>query len=378
MVKQTKRAEEIGFSAEGIQNANAVLNEAFESGALMGAALQVSRDGVALAPACFGRRELNPDGAPVDPETIFLVASITKPIVAAGAMLLVERGKVCLDDLVARLVKGFGKQAKGQVQVRHLLTHTSGLPDMLEENLELRAEQAPLEAFVERICKVKLLFSPGTRISYQSCGIAMLGEIVKRVEGMPIREWLSQEIFGPLGLADTSLGMQEDRRDRISDVKIPGESFEYGADEATNWNWNSDYWRSFGAPWGGMFTTVQEMTALLQLFLYGGELAGTRVLAPGTVAAMTSDQTSPMPSLPEEERRRQRWGLGWRLRDRSISTYGDLTSDRTFGHTGATGTVAWVDPESGVTCVLFTNDPKGAGAVRSRVSNAVAGAVMAR
>jgi CubicO group peptidase (beta-lactamase class C family) len=314
----------------------------------------------------------------VDPETIFLVASITKPIVAAGAMLLVERGKICLDDLVARLVRGFGKQAKGEVQVRHLLTHTSGLPDMLEENLELRAEKAPLEVFVERICRVKLLFRPGTRISYQSCGIAMLGEIVNRVEGVPIREWLRREIFDSLGLVDTSLGMQADRRNRISDVKIPGQSFEYGADEATDWNWNSDYWRSFGAPWGGMFTTAQEMTALLQVFLYGGTLEGTRVLGPGTVAAMTTDQTSPMPALPEEERRRQRWGLGWRLRDRSISTYGDLTSDRTFGHTGATGTVAWVDPESGVTCTLFTNDPKGAGAVRSRVSNAVAGAVMSR
>ena len=292
MLKQTDKPEEIGLSAEGMQNAHAILTEAVQSGALMGAALQVSRDGVALAPACFGRRQLDPDGAPVDPETVFLVASITKPIVAAGAMLLVERGRICLDDLVARLVKGFGKQAKGEVQVRHLLTHTSGLPDMLEENLDLRAELAPLDVFVERICRVKLLFRPGTRISYQSCGIAMLGEIVRRVEGVPIREWLSREIFGPLGLADTSLGMQEDRRDRISDVKIPGESFEYGADEATNWNWNSDYWRNFGAPWGGMFTTVQEMTALLQLFLCGGELAGTRVLAPGTVAAMTSGRAA--------------------------------------------------------------------------------------
>ena len=372
MIRQTDNPEQIGLSGEAIQTACGILEEAVVRGELMGAALQVSRGGVALPPACFGRRRLDPEGPSVEPNTVFLIASITKPIVAAAVMRLVERGEVCLDDTVAELVPEFGQAGKESVQVRHLLTHTSGLPDMLPENLTLRAEHATLDVFVQQICKVKLLFEPGTRISYQSCGIAMLGEIVQRVEATPIGVFLRRAFFEPLGLEDTSLGLRK-RNTRESDVKI--HSGEYGGADAVSWNWNSDYWRGFGAPWGGLLTTTAEMTALCQTFLYGGALNGISILNPATVAAMTADQTSAMPDLTRGDRLRQRWGLGWRLRDRVSSIFGDLTSDATFGHEGATGTVAWVDPETETTCVLFTNDPHGAASLRPRVSNAVAAAV---
>lgn len=373
MTRRTDDPEQIGLSEEGIRAACGILEEAVIRGELLGGALQVSRGGVTLPPACFGRRRLAPDGCPVEPDTLFLIASITKPIVAAAVMSLVEQGKVCLDDPVAELVPEFGQGGKDGVQVRHLLTHTSGLPDMLPKNLALRAEHAPLDVFIQHICGVELLFDPGTRISYQSCGIAMLGEIVQRVEGTPVRTYLKRTFFDPLGLVDTTLGLLK-RSPRESDVKI--RSGEYGGADAVSWNWNSDYWRGFGAPWGGLLTTTAEMTALCQTFLYGGSLNGIRVLTPSTVAAMTSDQTSAMPDLVRTDRLRQRWGLGWRLRDRVSSIFSDLTSDATFGHEGATGTVAWVDPETETTCVLFTNDPHGAASLRPRVGNAVAASVM--
>ncbi len=373
MIRQTDNPEQIGLSEECIHAACGILEEAVVRGELMGAAMQVSRGGGALPPACYGRRTLGPEGPPVEPDTVFLIASITKPIVAAAVMLLVERGEVCLDDPVAEFVPEFGQAGKEAVQVRHLLTHTSGLPDMLPENLALRAGHAPLDVFIQQICKVKLLFEPGTRISYQSCGIAMLGEIVQRVEATPIRVFLRRWIFEPMGLENTSLGLRK-RHGRESEVKI--HSGEYGGADAVSWNWNSDYWRGFGAPWGGLLTTTAEMTSLCQAFLYDGALNGIRILNRATVAAMTMDQTSAMPGLTEADRLRQRWGLGWRLRDRVSSIFGDLTSDATFGHEGATGTVAWVDPETETTCVLFTNDPHGAVSLRPRVCNAVAAAVM--
>ena len=372
MIRQTDSPEQIGISAEGMKAACGILEEAVIRGELMGAALQVSRGGVALQPACFGRRTLDSGGPRVEPDTVFLIASITKPIVAAALMLLVERGKVCLDDPVTAHVPEFGQVGKQNVLVRHLLTHTSGLPDMLPENLALRAEHAPLDVFIQRICKVELLFDPGTRISYQSCGIAMLGEIVQRIEATPVRDFLRRAFFEPLGFVDTSLGRPE-RNSRDSDVKIHGG--EYGAADALSWNWNSEYWRGFGAPWGGLLTTTVEMTALCQAFLYEGALNGTRILSPATVSAMTTDQTSAMPELSRTDRFGQRWGLGWRLRDRVSSIFADLTSDATFGHEGATGTVAWVDPATETTCVLFTNDPQGAASLRPRVGNAIAAAV---
>ena len=364
----TQNPGAIGFCEEGIECAYGLLQAAVDSGELMGAALQVSRGGAALPVACFGRRQLTEDGAAVRDDTIFLIASITKPIACAAVMKLIEQGRLCLDDPVEQIIPEFGQRGKEGVAIRHLLTHTSGLPDMLPENHALRAAHEPLAEFVSRICELDLLFEPGARISYQSCGIAILGEVVERLEGQPLPEVLRTLFFEPLGLADTSLGRIEDRREREAEIRLPQTSD--GGSDGTDWHWNSEYWRNFAAPWGGMLTTAAELTTLCRVFLAGGELKETRVLSTASVAAMTRDQTSVMASLPEPERLRQRWGLGWRLRD------GDLNSRNTFGHGGATGTEAWVDPEKEVTFVLLTNDPVGAGPLRPRVSNAVAAALL--
>lgn len=186
--------------------------------------------------------------------------------------------------------------------------------------------------------------------------------------GRALPETLREMFFDPLQLADTSLGRLEDRRERESEIRLPAQSDSGG--DGTDWHWNSDYWRNFAAPWGGMLTTAAELTALCQVFLNGGELTGVRVLSKASVAAMTRDQTEAMASLSAAEKLGKRWGLGWRLRE------DDFTSRRAFGHGGATGTDAWVDPETEVTHVLLTNDPAGVGPLRARVSNAVAAAVL--
>jgi len=364
----------IGLSKAGVERAEEMLRREVEAGQLMGAALQMSRGGDALAPICVGRRRLAEGGPAVERDTIFLIASITKPIVAAAVMKLVEEGQVALDEPAATYVPEFGAEGKENVQLRHLLTHTSGLPDQIDRNREYRRAKRSLSDFVERICELPLLFEPGTAISYQSCGIAMLGEIVERVTGQELREYLKTVFFDPLGLQDTSLGIAE-RSDRESDVKLAGEGLTFSGGGGTDYDWNSDYWRNFGAPWGGMLTTVGEMTTLMQAFLQGGTVAGTRILGKAAVMAMVADQTADMPGLSGRQRRAQRWGLGWRLQTRTVSTYGDLASDRSFGHGGATGTIAWADPSTGVTCVLFTNDPAAASRLRSKMSNVIAGAV---
>lgn len=367
--------EEAGLSSERLESAFGLVERAVKNGSLMGAAIQVSRKGMALEPRCFGRRTLGPDGAPVEPDTIFLVASITKPVTATGTMLLVEGGKLSLDEPVTSVVPEFGVKGKDGVLVRHLFTHTSGLPDQLHENQQLRARHAPLKEFVRRICEVELLFPPGTNVSYQSCGLAMLAEIVERIEGVSFREFMRREIFDPLEMTDTSLGARQDSLQRISQVRIPGGSFQYGSREV-DWNWNSPYWWNFGAPWGGMFTTAADLTAFCQMFLNDGRYGGAQILSPATVLAMTADQTAAMPDIPPEVKLTDRWGLGWRLRGRSDSGFSDLVSEGTYGHGGATGTLVWIDPRLQLICVILTNDPTGASRLRSLVSNAVAGSVV--
>ena len=132
---------------------------------------------------------------------------------------------------------------------------------------------------------------------------------------------------------------------------------------------NSPYWRDMGHPWGGMHSTTLDLAILLQTFLEGGSYAGVRVFSPTTVAAMTRDQNSGLG---------KHWGLGWGLATSPVWCYfGDLVSPRTFGHSGATGTVAWADPERRLVCVILTTRPSGEdnGRLLRLVSNAVAASV---
>ena len=360
------------FDQRRLERVQELLTEDVEAGRLMGAAVQVSHEGQPEAPIVAGRRRLDA-ALSVEPDTIFLVASITKPIVATAVVKLLEEGHLGLDDPVTRFVPEFGVNGKEDVVIRHLLTHTSGLPDQIPENRHYRENKRPLSDFITRICELPISFVPGTHISYQSCGIAMLGEICERVTEVDLATYLKTTIFDPLGLKDTALKLT-DRSARESDVKIAGEGLTHGG-SGTDFDWNSDYWRGFGAPWGGMLTTVEEMTRLLLLFRNGGAIDNQRILSARSAAMMVEDHTSTLPDLADTNRRGQRWGLGWRLSGRQAGMFGDLASLESFGHGGATGTLAWVDPAEDVTCVIFTNDPDAAGSLRGRISNLVLAAL---
>lgn len=350
-----------------LEQVRSLCRTATEQGKVPGLALAVARHGKLIVSEAFGTRgRFGSEGLPATTDTIWLVASVTKPVVCAALCRLMEAGELLLDDPVSRHLEEFSGEDRRGVTIRHLLTHTSGLPDMLPENLELRAAHAPLEEFVRRICHTPLLFEPGTQIRYQSTGIALLAAVLERRSGRSCREFLRQEFFEPLGMEDCSLGWQPDRADRLA---IQG----LDTDPPTNWDWNSNYWREFGAPWGGMFATAPQMALYLQMLMSEGHWDGRRYLQPATVRAIIRDQTAHLPTLPEAERRRSAWGLGWRVNSAPDSEYfGDLLSTRAYGHAGATGTVVWNDPETATSCVLFSNRP-GSGRFLGRVSNAVAG-----
>jgi CubicO group peptidase (beta-lactamase class C family) len=341
-------------------------------GEIPAAALLVARHGQALSPYTVGRHTLQPDAPAVRPDAIFLVASVTKPVVVSAVMMLLERGELLLDDRVARFVPEFGVNGKDRITLRHLMTHTSGLPDMLPENEALRAEHAPLSEFVRRICALEPSFAAGTGIDYQSTGIAMLGEVVERVTGMALRDFLRREIFDPLGMHDTALGIAGLDERRVPEINV-GE-----AALRTDWHWNSAYWRHFGAPWGGMFTTVSDFFRYMQCFLNRGHFGDTELFSPATVAAMTGDQTGGMAQIPPTVRQEQIWGLGWRLFPGVRWGYfGDLVSAGSYGHGGATGAVVWADPARQMTCILFTTEPSAnSTGLLGRCSNLVAASAL--
>ncbi len=321
----TAVASAIGSATERkgkFDEAVALIESACASGGVRAAALQVTHGDFRLARGFGAAKE----------DTVFLLASISKPITATAVMRLADRGSLSLTDPVHKFIPEFTGGDRELVTIRHLLTHTSGLPDMLPNNDELRARHAPLNAFVAGACKVPLLYKPGTQVKYQSMGILLAAEIVQRITELPLREYLRREVFGPLGMSSSVLGLNGLKLAETAQAQVTGND---------SWNWNSPYWRDLGSPWGGVHSTAGNITRFLQSFLH----PDGRVVKRETAEMMIQNQNTGL-NTP--------WGLGWMVKP---GDFGKACSNRTFGHYGSTGTCAWADPQTNLTFVLLTTKP---------------------
>ncbi len=191
-------ARSVGLEPERWQRVLDLLADWCRRGLVPSAAIVCGRSDRMTATHVFGNQALDGSTGRTRDDAIFLVASITKPIVAMGALLLVERGQLSLDDRVCEIVSQFRGRGKYGVTVRHLLTHTSGLPDMLVNNRELRESHSGLDAFVAGACAAEMGFPPGRGTRYQSMGFGILGEIIRIVSGQSCADFLRHEVFEPL------------------------------------------------------------------------------------------------------------------------------------------------------------------------------------
>lgn len=265
-------------------------------------------------------------------ETAFLLASITKPMTAAAVMVLADRGDLRLEDRVDRFIPEFRDGDRALVTVKHLLTHTSGLPDMLPENEELRRRHAPLADFVALTCRTPLLFKPGTRVKYQSMGYLLAAEIAERITRKPFREFIKEVVFDPLGMNSSSLGLGGRTISETARCEVSGND---------DWNWNSPYWRDLGAPWGGAHAPAKDVAKFLGYFLK----PDGRVVKRETAAQMVMNQNDGL---------NEPWEIGFSVKPAS---FGRGCSGATFGHYGSTGTLAWADPQKDMVFVLLTTRP---------------------
>ena len=351
---KTGTPESVGMSGQRLARASEILAGETKSGSVSAAAIIVVKNGRVVLHEGFGKAK---------PDTVFLLASISKPVTTTALMMLVERGRVSLNDPASRYLPELQGGQRELIRVRDLLSHTSGLPDMLPENTDLRRARAPLSAFVTHAFTTPLLYRPGSDFRYQSMGILLAGEIVERVSGRRLRDFEKKEIFDFLGMKDSSLGLGGRRIEDTAWCQTGT------GPDVDNFGANSPYWRDMGHPWGGMHSTTTDLAILLQTFLNGGQYEGRRLLSRTTIAQMTSDQNSAI-GKP--------WGLGWGLATSIVWAYfGDLVSPQTFGHSGATGTVAWADPTNRLITVILTTRPSGEddGRLLRTVSNAVAAAI---
>lgn len=360
------KPEQVGMSGARLEIVKQILSEETNSKRVTAASILVARRGIIVLRGGWGT--LTPDPSPnAGPETVYILASITKPVTVTALMLLIERGQVSLTDPVQKYLPEFQGTGREKVRVQDLLTHTAGLPDMLPENVKLREANAPLTEFVKGAMTTPLLYEPRTSFSYASMGTLLAATIVERVTQMPLAQWEKQELFEPLQMKRSSLGLGE--RPLSDTAQVQGDSFAQSEIENQRYGANSRYLRKLGHPWGGMHSSVDDLGIFLQMFLNGGVYDGKRILGRATVEAMIADHNRHL-GHP--------WGLGWGLqRSTAWNAFGDLSSERTFGHSGASGTVAWADPQRELLCVILTTRPwtEDRGILLRKISNVVQAAI---
>jgi len=282
-------------------------------------------------------------GAGVTENSMFLLGSISKPICVTALMTLFDQGEFRLDDRVTKFIPAFAGGQKNHVTIQHLLTHVSGLPDQLAENNALRKKHAGLHEFLEHAVKTPLRFAPGEQYEYSSMGILLASHIAELISGMSILKFVEQTIFQPLQMKHSAQGLGAFALEQMVACQTEHAAPEAGAGDPSsrNWDWNSLYWRTLGAPWGGTHTSVSDLSKFFAEFLH----RRGRIVTPETAQRMTGNQN--LAGLTAR-------GLGFNVGAASGSVG---CSPETFGHTGSTGTLAWADPVSETICIVLTSLP---------------------
>lgn len=281
-------------------------------------------------------------------DAMFWIASQTKPITGAALMMLVDEGKVDIDDPVEKYLPEFRglwlaveqdaehmllRKPSHPITVRNVLSHTSGLPKTSAMETPTLDQLRLLDA-ARSYAMTPLMFEPDTAYAYSNAGINTAGRIIEVVSGMPYEEFLQKRLFDPLGMRDTTFWPNERQLARLAKSYKPS-SADDGLEETTitQLKYPLDDRQRQPMPAGGLFSTADDLARFCQMVLSGGTFHGERFLSEAAVKQMTSRHT---PAAL-----RQSYGLGW-------STQGE-----TFGHGGAYSTQMTIDPASGLITILL-------------------------
>ena len=345
----------------GLGGVDAVIEKAIADGNIPGAVLVVGHNGAVIYRKAYGERALEPRRVPMTLDTIFDLASLTKVIATTtSVMQLVEQGKVRLNDPVAKYLPEFAQNGKEDITVRQLLTHYSGLAPDLDLTTPWEGKNTAYQlAFVE-----PPETTPGSGFVYSDINFIVLGALVERVSGETLDEYTARHVFAPLKMTRTRFLPPAVWKAKIAPTQ-------YDENEKMLWGVVHDPTaRRMGGVAGhaGLFSTADDLAKFAQALLNGGE----GILSAVTVEKMTSPETPPASPVLR--------GFGWDIDSPFSSNRGDLLPVGSFGHTGFTGTLMWIDPTTQTYIILLTNavHPRGKGtaiALRSKVATEVAAAL---
>ena len=346
---QRSSAPAPGMDARRLSEIDTVVAEAVAAKKTPGAVVVVGRGDVIAWRKAYGQRAIEPKPEAMTLDTIFDLASLTKVVATTPAvMMLVEQGRIRLVDRVAQFIPEFDKYGKRDITVRDLLTHMSGLrPDLdlgnpwtgHDEAIRLASEETPTSP-------------PGRRFVYSDINFFLLAEIVARVSKQPFETFVREHIYLPLGMKETMFKPPAALTARIAPTELCT-PFGYPCDGANRSMLrgvvHDPTARRMGGVAGhaGLFSTAADLSIYVRMLIGGGAVDGKRVLAPLTVARMTS------PATPAGEANVR--GLGWDLDSSYSANRGEFLPLGSFGHTGFTGTSIWVDPTTRLWVVFLSN-----------------------
>ena len=395
----TGKPEDSGLSTERLKRIDQVIQRAIEAKQISGAVTLVSRRGHIGHFEAHGLMDIEA-GLPMQKDTIFPIASMTKPVTGVAVLMLVEEGKIRLSDPVSRFIPEFRETkvairkstpgareadagaeiytvpANREVTVRDLMTHTSGLASggagtREASRLAPRHSTDNLAGYVADLGAAPLDFQPGTEWAYSGlAGIDTLGRIVEVASGLTFDEFLRQRIFVLLGMKDTAFVVPGDRQSRVVTLYSQTPA---GLERRDVPEWVATTTLHSGG--GGLWSTAEDYLQFAQMLVNSGELDGTRLLGPRTVDLMASNHVGDL--FAKSGRTGGRPGKGFGL---TVDVVLDGVAARdhratgSFGWSGAFGTTFWVDRNEGLTAILMVQTPGGP--LRADFRNAVMQAIV--
>lgn len=351
--------QSLGFDVAHLQQLEALVSEGIEAGKMPGCVVCFGRQGKIAWLKAYGNKRVEPSVEAMTTDTLFDMASITKPTATATSIMkLLEMGQLRLDQKLVDFFPEFAPNGKDEISIRDLLVHQSGL---IPDNALADYQEGPEVAW-QKICDLKLVAPVGTKFKYSDVNFIVLGKLIEHLSGMSEAEFSHKHIFSPLHMTETGFVPSDALKQRAAPTEqrdgqwIQGEVHDPRA-----------YLMDGIAGHAGLFSTAADMAIYAATMLAGGsrEIDGQRVevLSPRTVHVMTAP--NPVSSGVR--------GLGWDKQTGYSSNKGDLLSDRAFGHGGFTGTVLWIDPQSDLFFIFLSNrvHPNGKGSI-----NGLAGQIL--
>jgi len=307
--------------------------------AFPGAAVAVGYRGNLVLQKAYGKLDYSAKASAVINDTLYDLASLTKVITATTlAMQLYEHGQLKLEHPVSRYFPGFVGEGRGKITIRHLMTHTSGLPAHLPLYKDLKGKPA----FVEKILQVPLESTPGTKAVYSDLGLILLGDIIEKLAARPLDQLATTHVFQPLGMTHTFFNPKPLWKKVIAPTEIDPWRGRLLRGEVHDEN---AFAMGGVSAHAGLFGSTGDLAIFCQMLLNGGVYDHRRIVRRSTLEKFTARQ-----NFPEGSSR----ALGWDTPSNGSSA-GGLISQTSFGHTGFTGTSVWIDPTRELFIILLTN-----------------------